>query len=40
MRFVPLTGVFERTPGTTNLHVPHWQLNVRTRLRFALWIPV
>jgi hypothetical protein len=34
--FVPLTGVFERTPGTSNLYVPHWQLNVRTRLRFAL----
>ena len=34
--FVPLTGIFERTPGTSNLYVPHWQLNVRTRLRFAL----
>jgi hypothetical protein len=34
--FVPLTGIFERTPGTTNLHIPHWQLNVRTRLRFAM----
>ena len=34
--FVPLSGTFERTPGTTNLHVPHWQLTVRNRLRFAL----
>ena len=34
--FVPLPGFFERTPGTTNLHVPHWQLSLRTRLRFAL----
>ncbi len=34
--FVPLTGVFERTLGTTNLHVPHWQLNLRTRLSFAV----
>jgi hypothetical protein len=34
--FVPLTGIFERTPGTTNLHVPHWQLNLRTRLYYAL----
>jgi len=34
--FVPLTGIFERTPGTSNLYVPHWQLNVRTRLRFTL----
>jgi hypothetical protein len=34
--FVPLTGIFERTPGTSNLYVPHWQLNLRTRLRFAL----
>ena len=34
--FVPATGTFERTPGTTNLHVPRWQLNVRTRLRVAL----
>ncbi|MCX6926760.1 MAG: hypothetical protein NT154_26680 [Verrucomicrobia bacterium] len=34
--FVPVTGLFERTPGTTNLHIPHWQLSVRSRLRFAL----
>ena len=34
--FIPLTGVFERTLGTTNFHVPHWQLNVRTRLYYAL----
>jgi hypothetical protein len=34
--FVPLTTSFERTPGTTNLYVPHWQLNLRTRLRVAL----
>jgi hypothetical protein len=34
--FVPETGIFERTPGTTNLHVPRWQLTLRTRLRFAL----
>ncbi len=34
--FVPLPGFFERTPGTTNLHVPRWQLSLRTRLRFAL----
>ena len=23
-------------PGRTNVHVPHWQLNLRTRLRFAV----
>jgi hypothetical protein len=34
--FVPLTGSFERTPGTTNFYIPHWQLGVRTRLRVAL----
>jgi hypothetical protein len=34
--FVPLTGNFERSLGTSNLYVPHWQLNVRTRLRCAL----
>ena len=34
--FVPLTGIFERPPGTSNLYVPHWLLNVRTRLRFTL----
>jgi hypothetical protein len=35
-QFVPLTGDFERTPGSTNLHVPHWQLTMKVRLRFAL----
>jgi hypothetical protein len=35
-RFVPLTGDFERNPGTTNFHVPHWQLTLKVRLRFAL----
>jgi hypothetical protein len=34
--FVPLTGRFDRTPGATNLHVPHWQLSLRSRLRFAI----
>ena len=34
--FVPLTGVFERTLNTTNLYIPHWRLNVRNRIRFAL----
>jgi len=34
--FEPITALFERTPGTTNLYVPHWQLSVRTSLRFAL----
>jgi hypothetical protein len=35
-QFVPLTSNFERTPGTTNFHVPHWQLTLKIRLRFAL----
>ena len=35
-QFVPLTGTFERTPGTTNFHVPHWQLTLKVRLRVAL----
>jgi hypothetical protein len=34
--FVPLTGNFARTPGTTNFHVPHWQLTLKSRLRYAL----
>jgi hypothetical protein len=34
--FVPMTGSFERTPGTTNFHIPHWQLVLKTRLRFAI----
>ena len=35
-QFVPLTGDFERNPGTTNLPVPHWQITFKVRLRFAL----
>jgi hypothetical protein len=35
-QFVPLTGTFERTPGTTNFYVPYWQLTLKTRLRYAL----
>ena len=35
-QFVPLTATFERNPGTTNFHVPHWQLTLKVRLRFAL----
>ncbi len=35
-QFVPLTGTFERHIGTTNFHVPHWQLKLKPRLRFAL----
>src|ERR1035441_6164590 len=39
-RFVsPYTGVFERTVGTTNLHVPQLQLRLMTRLRFAVVDP-
>jgi len=34
-QFVPLTGSFER-PGGTNFYVPHWQLQLKTRLRFAM----
>ena len=33
-QFVPLTGVFETV--TPAFYVPHWWLNLRTRLRFAL----
>ena len=35
-QFVPLTSDFERTPGTTNFYVPHWQLTLKTRLCYAL----
>jgi hypothetical protein len=35
-QFVPLTATFERNPGTTNFHVPHWQFTLKVRLRFAL----
>jgi hypothetical protein len=38
-QFVQLATVFERTPGSTNLHVPQWQLQLKTRLRFALFDP-
>jgi hypothetical protein len=34
--FVPLTGEFERISGTTNFHVPHWALKLKSRLRFAV----
>ena len=34
-QFVPLTGTFELTTGT-NLHVPHWSVTARSRLRFAV----
>jgi hypothetical protein len=34
-QFVPLTGTFELTTGT-NLHVPHWSITARSRLRFAV----
>jgi hypothetical protein len=33
-QFVPVTGVFETTAPA--FYVPHWWLNLRTRLRFAL----
>ena len=32
--FVPLTGVFE--PASPAFYIPHWWLNLRTRLRVAL----
>jgi len=35
-RFTNLTGAFERNPGTTNFHLPHWTLKLKPRLRFAL----
>lgn len=35
-QFMPLTGNFERTPGSTNFYVPRWQLSLIARLRFAL----
>lgn len=35
-QFVPLTGTFERVIAGTNFHVPHWQLTLKVRLRFAL----
>ena len=35
--FFPLTGVFERTIGSTNFYLPpYWELTLRPRLRFAL----
>ena len=33
---VPANNIFERTIGGTNLHVPQWDLYLRTRLSFAL----
>ena len=33
----PYTGVFERTIGSTNFHVPQLQITLKTRLRFALF---
>jgi hypothetical protein len=38
-QFVPVSTLFERTLGTTNLHVPHWQLQLKVRLRVALFDP-
>ena len=35
-QFEPMTGTFERNPGSTNFHVPQWQLALKTRLRLAL----
>jgi hypothetical protein len=35
-QFMPLTGFFERTIGATNFYVPHWQVTLKIRLRFAL----
>jgi hypothetical protein len=35
-QFVPLTGQFERNPGTTNFSLPHWKLTLKPRLRYAL----
>jgi hypothetical protein len=35
-QFLPLTPTFERNAGTTNFHVPHWQLTLKVLLRFAL----
>jgi hypothetical protein len=35
-QFVPVTGLFERTIGATNFYVPHWQVTLKIRLRFAL----
>jgi hypothetical protein len=35
--FVPLTGLFERTVGSTNFYLPpYWELTLKPRLRFAL----
>ena len=34
--FVPLTGAFERTIGSTNFYIPQWSVRVKARLRFAL----
>jgi hypothetical protein len=36
-QFVPLTADFERNVGTTNFHIPHWGLNMRTRLQVVLF---
>jgi hypothetical protein len=35
--FMPLTAEFERNIGSTNFHIPHWGLNMRTRLQVALF---
>ena len=35
-QFAPLTSTFERNPGATNFLVPHLQLTLKVRLRFAL----
>jgi hypothetical protein len=35
--FVPLTGTFERTVGSTNFYLPpYWELTLKPRLRLAL----
>src|ERR1035438_3715508 len=35
--FTPLTGTFERTPGSTNFYIPpYWELTLKPRLRFAM----
>jgi hypothetical protein len=35
-QFIALTGQFERIAGTTNFHVPHWQMSLKSQFQFAV----
>jgi hypothetical protein len=34
--FIQLTGNFERNRGSTNFHLPRWQVTIKPRVRFAV----